>query len=67
MKNKNTETIGSLIEKKSYQVKLNKAKIKYSENQKYVVSSNIDIPFEEFVIDCYLNHNPGSYGKYIHF
>ena len=65
MNNKNTETIGSLIEKKSYHVKLNKAKIKYSENQKYVVSSNIDIPFEEFVIDCYLNHNPGSYGKYI--
>ena len=37
MNNKNTETIGSLIEKKSYHVKLNKAKIKYSENQKYVV------------------------------
>jgi hypothetical protein len=29
------------------------------------VSSNINIPFKEFLIDSYLNHAPASYGKYI--
>ena len=47
------------------QIKINEGINKYLENKRYVVSSNIDIPFKEFLIDSYLNHAPASYGKYI--
>jgi hypothetical protein len=59
MINKNKETVGSL------QIKLELSKKSRIMKKDGSVKPDINLPFEEFILDCYLNTYPCSYGKYI--
>ena len=59
MKNKNTETIESLSVKLELSKKLRTAKKNGS------TIPDLDLPFNEFILECYLHSYPCSYGKYV--
>jgi hypothetical protein len=59
MINKNNETLESL------QIKLELAKKLRTTKKNGSTIPDLDLPFNEFILECYLHSYPCSYGKYI--